>query len=976
MSRTPFLKQIAEIYASLPASENRDVCFIFPNKRSATFFAHFLKQCPSVPERFTTRTISEFAASFSKLSEAPRFDQLFTLYNEYARLSSADSNLDFERFAFWGEMLLGDFSDVDRYLVNPDKLFINVHRFKEISTDYLTDDQMEAVRRYWGDDEATRSHEQFWRHYRPEGTKPAKQEFVRLWATLAPLYHAFMERLRENGMTTSGALYRNAAERLAAITDPSELRSRRYVFIGFNVLNRSERMIFTSLQRLGIADFYWDFNSPAFTEDFNRATRFISANAREFASRYPLPEEPITDMPRIDIIGVPGNNAQIKAAGSILGEMAADGSIADPTNAIDTAVVLPDESMFMPLLRSVPPEITSVNVTMGVGMRSNPVAALLFSLVGLHHNSRKSASGEATFLRDNINAIITNPVIASSFQSETEAITQLITTRRLIRVPANDIATVAPSLSAIFRKIADEDIDAVSYYLTAVTDMILSVTSPDDMLRRHFLDAYREKIELVRHAVKTYGVKMRGNTAIRLVQRAIASDKIHFTGEPLRGLQIMGVLETRALDFDNIVMISMNERTFPRRHYSNSFIPDTLRRGFGMATADFQENIFAYYFYRLISRAKRVTLLYDARTVGTETGEMSRYLSQILYLFKTPAINHRMLSFDIHPADNRVMLAHKTPAVMARLADYTHTGEGSRRLSASALNSYINCPLEFYLRYVEGFNPGDDAEDYFDSSTYGTIVHEVMQNIYNSMLGDAESVTVTREDIAGLLSPTDTTIDRFVTAAGKHCFNGFPENTLTPLQGETAIYGRVFAETARIILREDMKITPFRFIGAECEMVVRYPVNDSLTVNIRQLIDRVDAVGDTVRLVDYKTGSDELSAPSVQDLFTHSPNHSRIKAIMQLMLYCAVYRQHNAYTGAIMPLIYSTTKIGRDKNVKNLSLGKIPILDYADFADEFESCIRSLIEEIFNPDIPFRQSDDPHSCKFCKFWRICGREQS
>ncbi len=150
------------------------------------------------------------------------------------------------------------------------------------------------------------------------------------------------------------------------------------------------------------------------------------------------------------------------------------------------------------------------------------------------------------------------------------------------------------------------------------------------------------------------------------------------------------------------------------------------------------------------------------------------------------------------------MLAHKTPAVMARLADYTHTGEGSRRLSASALNSYINCPLEFYLRYVEGFNPGDDAEDYFDSSTYGTIVHEVMQNIYNSMLGDAESVTVTREDIAGLLSPTDTTIDRFVTAAVNHCFNGFPENTLTPLQGETAIYGRVFAETARIILREEI----------------------------------------------------------------------------------------------------------------------------------------------------------------------------
>lgn len=968
--RKPFLQQVAEIYAAESSRLIADCCFIFPNKRSATFFRRFLGEALKGRNiHFTTETISSFVAEFSPLKEASRYDQIFTLFNEYRKILGNDS-LDFDSFVFWGEMLIADFNDVDRYLVDPDRLFVNISRFKEISSNYLTDDQKEAIRRYWGEEPTSGNVDDFWKHVHADRRKDTKEKFLKLWETLGPLYHAFKKSLAQQGLTTSGALYRNAAEVLRNINRERPLRYSRYVFIGFNVLTTAEMKIFEVLKTLGAADFYWDFNSPAFANGFNRASRFIERNAAEFPSLHELEEETITTLPEIEIVGVPGNTAQTKYAGNILASWVGKKIISNPENAIDTAVVLPDEGLFVPLLHSIPEDIDSVNVTMGLPMRHNPLAALMHSIISMQCGTTRS-HGEITFFHEHVTAIISSPLIKAIAPEECAALAEAILKRRLYRVPVSETATICPTLTFLFSVPADEEhLGGIFNYLKEVMDRISRPEERIDGMEQHFVAAYRQKLDLIEEACMRHGIEMRGKTLFRMIERAVAADKFHFAGEPLRGLQIMGVLETRSLDFDNVIMLSMNERIFPRRHYSGSFIPDTLRRGYGMATTDFQESIFAYYFYRLISRARHVSLIYDARTIGTSTGEMSRYIAQLLYLFGKGKISHRIMKFDIHAEDRIEVKVDKTPEVMEKMSRFTTGGKGSRNLSATAINTYIKCPLNFYLRFVERYDPDNEVNDYMDSSTYGTIVHAVMETIFVTLRGQAAQVTVTKEMLDRYIKSAEILIDPIVTSAINEHYNHRPAGDMRPLVGEALILGRVIRESVVRLLEKESELTPFVFMEAEEEIVISYKVNDRLAVNIRQFIDRVDQRGDTIRLIDYKTGSDNLEAKSVEQLFGHSDKN--VKAFLQLMLYCVVYSIAHHYDGPIQPIIYSFRNIAKE-GIVPLKLDKVPLEDYRPYAPEFEQLLKEKIEEIFNPDIPFVQAEDESACKYCNFWRICGR---
>lgn len=966
--RKPFLQQVAEIYASEGPELIANCCFIFPNKRSSKFFRNFLNQELAGREvSFTTLTINSFVAQFSPLKEATRYDQLFTLYNEYQKLLKEES-LDFDSFAFWGEMLIADFNDVDRYLVDPDKLFVNITRFKEISSNYLTDEQLEAIRRYWGEEHGTSQPDDFWKHVHADKRKAAKEKFLRLWETLAPLYHAFKEALAAQGLATSGALSRNAVGALQRVNRDRPLRFKRYVFIGFNVLTTAEMKIFGILKNLGVADFYWDFNSPAFSNGFNRAGRFIERNAAEFPSLYPLEEEKITTLPEIKVIGVPGNTAQTKYAGLTLSSMLEREGYINPDNAINTAVVLPDEGLFVPLLHSIPEKIKSVNVTMGLPMRHNPVAALIHAIIMMQTNVARS-HGEPTFFHEHVTAVISSPIIKGLAPEETRALADAILKRRLYRVPISETDAICPSLGFIFTIPATRDgRSEIFAYLRDILDRLKDSGEFYDGMARHFVKAYNQKLDLIEDACRRHKIEMHGKTLFKMIERAASADKIPFVGEPLNGLQIMGVLETRALDFDNVIMLSMNERIFPRRHYAGSFIPDTLRRGYGMATTDFQESIFAYYFYRLISRARHVTLIYDARTIGTSTGEMSRYVAQLLYLFGKGSITHRIMKFDVHAEDRTEVTVEKTPEVIEKMKKFTIPGE--RNLSATSINLYIKCPLCFYLRFVERYDPENEVSDYMDASTYGTIVHSVMEKIFLTLRGEAPEVTVTGDMLERYIKSSEILVDPLVTATINEEYNHRPAGDLRPLVGEALILGRIIRESVVKLLEREREQTPFVFKEAEEKISISYKVNDTLSVNILQFIDRVDSKDGTIRLIDYKTGSDELKIKSLEELFEHTGKN--IKAFLQLMLYCVVYSKAHHYDGPIQPIIYSFRNIVKD-GIVPLKIDRETLADYRPYAEEYENLLRAKIEEIFDPEVPFTQAEDESACKYCNFWRICGR---
>ena len=975
---TPFLQLVADIYASREFENLADYCFVFPNKRSATFFRHFLKLALNknngciFPE---ITNISDFVAGFSNLTQANRYDMLFTLFDEYRKIPGVEA--DFDQFVFWGEMLLADFSDVDRYLVDPDALFVNVKRLREISSNYLTEKQLDVIRRFWGEERTRETVDRFWNHIDHDNETPRQAKFIRLWEVLRPLYHAFTDRLRKNGLATPGMLYRIAVEKLDINSDYRP-PMKRYIFVGFNVLSTSEIKIFSRLQQMGIADFYWDCNSPAFEMKDSRAARFIKRNIREFPSRYPLDEKPADRMPEIRIIGVPSNIGQVKAAGQNIARWVKDNLISDPADAIDTAVVLPDESLLIPMIHSVPDSIGKINVTMGYPMRLSPMSGLLRAIISLQLRSRLRA-GQRIFFYEDVKTLLTTPALRNLAPDECRALEEEIISRRLFSIPASLIVETVPKLAPVFAPIADPDsLTDISLYISRLCDFLYD-SGDDDVKNRsiqhHFIDSYRIAANELLDAARHYEISMKGTSYFRLVERAITSDTVRFQGEPLSGLQIMGVLETRALDFKNIIMTSMNERIFPRRHYSRSFIPDALRSGYGMATIDFQESIFAYYFYRLISRAENVTLIYDARSVGgTKSSEMSRYLAQLLYFYNSKAnISHQLGVYKAQRFTPQPISIDKSEEICAKLRRFTPDG-GQQNLSASAINTYINCPLNFYLQYVEGYNAENEVTDYMDSSTYGTIVHDTMQQIYQSFQNpDREPVTVTASMLEKFTKPENTELNNIIVRTINSKFNRLDETRLNePLVGEALILGRVMRAAVISMLREDMKFCPMTFIAAEYEMKGTIEIAPGLTVNVKQIIDRIDKVGGVKRFVDYKTGSDVLSAPSLEALFNNNLQ-SRPKAILQLLLYCHIYSCLTDSDEPIQPLIYKVLTM-QAKGVETLKIAKNPIDDYHSVKDDFLPLLTKTVQEIFDPEKPFIQTTNPHNCTFCQFKAMCGRE--
>ncbi len=973
---TPFLQQVAALYAAKEKEQLLDYCFVFPNKRSARFFNHFMQtelgSNAIMPE---ITNISDFITSFSHLTEASRYDQLFTLFDEYRQLPGID--VDFDKFVFWGDMLINDFNDVDRYLIDADTLFVNIKRLREISSNYLSDEQLDVIRRFWGEDRTPATVNKFWNHIDKNPNSPQHTKFVKLWEILQPLYHSYTTRLKEHGLASSGMLYRNAVDVVSRMS-VQEFPYTRYIFIGFNVLTTAEIKIFSTLQKRGVADFYWDYNLQSFNPDDNRAGRFISRNIREFPSRYRLNEGTTIQSPNINIIGVPSNIAQAKVAGEQIGKWVLDKNISTPNNAINTAVVLPDESLFIPMIHSVPEDIGTLNVTMGFPMRLSPMSALIKNIISLHMRSRMRHN-ERIYFYDDVTSLLTAAILRNVNPEKCQVLETTIQQKRLYSIPVSLILETIPELSAVFNPIDDHNDRRLVYkYMCSLCDFLCDIAGKSDKMQQKFIESYRHALDELNNAASIFNVEMQGGSFFKLIERAVNSDSVNFVGEPLRGLQIMGVLETRVLDFENIIILSMNERVFPRKHYTRSFIPDALRHGFGMATIDFQESIFAYYFYRLISRAKNVTLIYDARSVGgAKSSEISRYLAQLLYLFNNNKIEHKLLVYPSQRFESQPITITKDERILKKLEIFTQEKDG-KNLSASTINEYINCPLNFYLKYVEGYNADNEITDYMDSSTYGKIVHDVAQNVYEQMRRDNKNqpITVTRAMIDPLLSKTDITLDKLIVESINRNYNKLPEDRLyEELIGESLVISKVIKASIQITLKNDMELTPFTFVGAEKLMLGRLKVSDNITVNVKQIIDRIDIVGNTMRFVDYKTGSDKLESQSIEALF-ETNNKNRAKAILQLMLYCHIYKCLENDDRPIQPIIYKISDMTQN-GIEGLKINKQVIEDYHQFYDEFVACLNKLILEIFDPEIPFTQCPKTQSqaCTFCQFKTMCGRNE-
>jgi len=954
-----FLYRIAQTYYFQHKESISDFSFVFPNRRAGLFFQRYLSEIAQKPI-FSPEilTINECFSSASGWQSADRLSSLFLLYRIYKEQSGSDES--FDSFVFWGEMLLSDFNDVDKYRVDAKQLFTNITELKQIDQlfNVFSEKQVEAIR-------------QFWSNFVPVTEGKTQEDFVATWKILLPVYEQFRAELLAENTATEGMICRDVADRLRAKEDIPEFAGKQFVFVGFNALNPCESTLMAELQKREQADFYWDYDAEELRDPDNQASRFYAENLHVFPSKYPfeLIVESLQDK-EIELIAVPSAVGQSKQIYSILNKLYPTQNT--DKSWINTAVVLPDESLLVPLLHSLPIQIGKVNVTMGFPLKSTPVSGLIEHIFELQRRMR--VSGERiSFYHQTVSNILNHQYISLLCNEEANRLTHQMAVNNWIYIDANEL-NKNELLATIF--VPQTDTQGFLPYLMQILRSLqngwqqASDETHNYQLECDFLYQYYVTINRMSDILKAKPVEvdMNMDTLVRLTRQLTAGITIPFVGEPLDGLQVMGVLETRGLDFENLIITSFNEGIFPTKSSTNSFIPYNLRRGFELPTTEHQDAITAYNFYRLIHRAKRIFFLYDSRTEGMQTGEVSRFMHQLYYHYGVEA-KKKSISFDIGFDNAQPIQVEKTPAVMDKLLRFTSTAEYSPSLSASSINTYIDCPLQFYLTKVEVVEQAEEVVETVEANMFGSLFHKVMENLYLPYKGH-----MIQSDDFDLLIKNTLKINNEIHSAFNTEYFKRKTGAFISLEGNNLLIASVLRKYILQVLKVDKRHAPFHYISSEERCSIQYPIHSGeLNVNLKGFIDRIDEKEGRLRILDYKTGTGKLDFKNLDEVFEHN-KENRPKFVLQTFLYGIFYKEQAAGK-TITPGIYYIRDVFKDEfdtELNNKEL-KEKVTNFGTYEDDFRSHLTDCLEEIFNHEIPFAQTENVKICQYCPYIGVCNR---
>ena len=974
-----FLKSLASAFVKDANPEGlSNFCFIFPNRRSGLFFKKHLSEITnrSILMPHIT-TISDFTCDITNKIEADRIELLFMLYDEYRNCiydsvsdhdAAENAIASFDQFIFWGDMILSDFNDVDKYLANAENIFENVKDLNNIKSNYVDEKLSELLLKYFNlnTDYYQNSKEEFWQHINNPDESGLKSKFIKFWEILRPLYRRFTERLKTENKAYSGMLYKETVECLK-YTEPEKMPYKKYIFVGFSMLSKSEYAIFKLLDKKNIADFYWDFNSKFFDKG-NKGAMFVSRYKSEFKSRLDINQSDSEETPDINIISIPSNTGQAKHINTILEDLLQKNAIKNKDNAIDTAIVLPDENLFIPVLSSIREDFSKVNITMGYPMKFTSVSTLMKTISMLQNRARKESDGWA-FFHEDIRNILTHPYIQKYFPADIGKFLDEIENKNLFTVKEEQFS-IFKELSCIFKPIEklDNRDEVFTYFSNVINVLSQPLENGEEELEYNIFNQYKVSLNQLEDIISDYNYNLKGKSFMYLIERTLASSTITFQGEPLSGLQIMGVLETRCLDFDNIIILSMNEKMFPRKHFSKSFIPNNLRKGHGLATTEYQESIYTYYFYRMLSRAKNAYLVYDSRTSGIGSGEPSRYIYQLRYLYKDriKELDFQNGTYTIKIQKSPEITIKKDDRIYAEIKRFSSdaSDEDKRYLSASSINEYVKCPFSFYLNKIEKIQVDDEMSDFVDSATMGKIVHQVMQNLYAQQ-------TIDETTIESFINKFELNVSKHIVhAINEHIFNK-GEKCEDKLEGNTLLIYSIVEKYIQIILEHDKGYCPIQIIQLEQTEKDTWDLGDGISINFAQIIDRIDKVRNdtsTMRIVDYKTGSDEVSF-SDTDLFSEKNNKK--KALRQIYMYCNFYKHLHPNCGTLKPVIYDIKK--NRKFMVQYKKEEINDIEEHDINDTFNRGLKDKLSELLDKNIPFYQTYNTDNCEYCNFKNICHR---
>lgn len=950
-----FLSQSAKYIFEKHSDELHDICVVFPNRRAGVFFTSYLQKeilgSVLAPE---TITIGELISGYSDLVQGDKLQFISILYNVFKKHTQTKET--FDEFYFWGEILLADFNDIDRYLVAAKDIFTNIYDIKEIDSvfDYLSPEQKVALEHFWGS-VAVNDQKEF------------QQKHLAIWGKLYPIYSEFKKILADRSLAFGGMIDRCVIEDLGK--KDFKFNFKKYYIVGLNVLNGCEKKFFTYLQRQKKAAFLWDFDQSYLHDKNNKAGRFLRENLKQF----PQPEdfrmntETFNQKKNIKLVAVSSVYGQSQQIPNFLKETEADFS----KEFDNTAIVLADESLLFSTLGAIPADIGTVNITMGYPVKNSMIYGFLMLLANLLKNKKTDEQRGTIAYYRYVTDILNHQLLG---YWETEKGKAFILEARLknrITIALKEIEFTG------FHKLlfsVPEKVENYSHYfldvLGGVYQKLKSIEADNKMLQEIIYSIYQaiEKLEsMVKNVMDEQNQEISEAVYFRLFSQYLGKVSVAFEGEPLSGVQVMGILETRCLDFKNLIIIGLNENKWPRTFTAPSFIPFNIRKGFGLPGIDEQDAMYSYYFYRLIQRAKNITSTYGVVKDGISTGELSRYGYQLQY---DSVHNPCRMNLDFSFANDSVkpIVIESSKQIVGKLLSRNSL---EHPLSPSAINTYLQCSLRFYFRYAVGLPEPEEVKEEIDGVIFGNIFHDTIEKLYKPFVG----TVLGRSDIEGIQKNKVVIANEITKQIVNHYFKEKPNaRKKVKLEGKTLLIYENIKTYLNQLLQVDKTIAPFTLVSLEKKYQTSTEVvlnKKTTTIHIGGKIDRVDQINETTRVLDYKTGNVKgFSFKVIEELFERDLKEPK-KEILQALIYTWALSEETNNRN-IQPAIYSLRKLFGNNYSPNIRWEKHDF-SFRELEEDLVSNLQELVAEIYSTENTFNQTSYSDKCKYCAYKKICQR---
>ncbi len=952
---TPFLKSVAQDIYTKFNEDLADIAIVFPNKRAGLFFNEYLVQLSNRPvwcPRYMT--ISELFEGCTDSITGDTILLVSKLYTLYCKHTHSNESID--QFYYWGELLIKDFDDIDKNLVDADKIFANLYDLRKMGSgnDTLDEEQKAAI-------------QQFFRNFRPEEKSELKERFLKIWEVMGNIYHDFRTTLRSEKIAYEGLLYRDAIENNDNLTFPE----KKYIFVGFNALNRVESKLFDILKERNQALFYWDYDSSYTDAPHHEAGHFMRQNLKRYPNALEnICTEHFSTPKNLRIVSGATDTIQTRYVPEWIKEHHED-------KEIETAVILCDETKLEATLHTIPPEVENINVTMGFPIAHTPVFTLVKLLVELQTHGYDEQHN--TFVLETVHKILCHPYVQQC-SSNAPTLDKHICEKRLF-FPELKLLQADDFLAGIFTRRTDN-----SMWLASIGDIIYKIASntknrnnkeaENNLFEELFCEALLKTFTQAQRLISILeesNMQMQQSTIGNLFMRILSMQSIPFHGEPVVGLQVMGLLETRNLDFKNIILLSANEGNLPKSSGDNSFIPYNLRRAFGLTLSEHRDSIYAYNFYRLLQRAENITLVYNNSADSATRGECSRYILQ-LQAVNNFNIEKVYLEAEQQNTKTTVAAVSKSDAMIKKLKHYFDfsSNKNAHEMSPTGINRYLACPMRFFYYYVMGLRKPDEIATRLEANDFGTIFHAAAENFYKQ-LTKGEQKIIEKSDLAPYIEK-DALLYKFIDEA-------FNENFFKQQEGKPAYDGEQFINREVLhrfllrLLKCDALHTPFKYIGSEQAVSFPFTIQtnrgEKIEFHIGGRVDRMDEKDGTLEIIDYKTGGKEEIPQNIEQLFAYEGKHPGY--IFQSMLYCIAAVESKLALKASPSLMYIHNKSSAAREDFVVKIAGQPIKDINTHRGEFMQHMQKTLEEIFNTDVPFTPTDDKNRCEWCDYKDLCGR---